>query len=153
MQALPVSRLVILLMIGALGGASACVADDAQAPAESEPAGEALPPVVELKIWVTDQAYEDSSARAPIVIKSLADAKPYFDEKALAELDKQMDFDRQVLVVFAWRGSGQDKHNYDVAESMPEQVTFRYTPGLTRDLRAHAAAYALRADVTWSVAE
>ena len=61
----------------------------------------------------------------------------------------QVDFEKQLVLLFAWRGSGQDQLEYTVAESYPEQVTFRYVPGRTRDLRPHVSIYALRKNVTW----
>ena len=62
-----------------------------------------------------------------------------------------VDFSQQCLLVFAWRGSGQDKLDYSVAESFPEQVAFAYQPGRTRDLRPHVKVFAVRANVNWSV--
>ncbi len=62
---------------------------------------------------------------------------------------EQVDFEKQIVLVFAWRGSGQDKLDYVVAESFPEQITFTYRPGRTRDLRPHVYAYALRSNVAW----
>jgi hypothetical protein len=49
--------------------------------------------------------------------------------------------------VFAWRGSGQDKMTYTIAESFPEQITFKILPGRTRDLRSHLKIYASRKNV------
>ena len=72
-------------------------------------------------------------------------------DDALAALKKQVDFDEQFVLLFAWRGSGQDKLTYVVAESFPEQITFRIEPGRTRDLRPHVHIYALRSNVKWSV--
>jgi len=69
---------------------------------------------------------------------------------ALAKLKEQVDFEKQIVLVFAWRGSGQDQMDFTVAESYPEQVRFRYKPGRTRDLRPHVYVYALRSNVTWS---
>ena len=89
----------------------------------------------------------------PIVIKSLKAAAPYFEKEALEALKGAVDFDRQVLLVFAWRGSGRDRLAYDIAESMPEQVTFHFTRGKTRDLRSHVKVFALRSNVKWRVAD
>ena len=73
----------------------------------------------------------------------------YFSEDALAALTKQVDFEQRVVLVFAWRGSGQDRLSYSVAESFPEQVFFEYKPGRTKDLRPHVYVFALRANVKW----
>jgi hypothetical protein len=53
------------------------------------------------------------------------------------------------VLVFAWRGSGQDKLEVDVMESYPEQLRFVYTPGRTRDLRPHVAVFVVRSDVSY----
>ena len=67
---------------------------------------------------------------------------------ALAE---KVDFAQQMVLVFAWRGSGQDKLDSQVAESYPEQITFLHTKGRTKDLRPHLEVYALRSNVKWTV--
>ena len=85
----------------------------------------------------------------PQVLESSEDAKKFFDAQAAAKLVAQVDFEKQLVLLFAWRGSGQDQLEYTVAESHPEQVTFRYVPGRTRDLRPHVSIYALRKNVTW----
>jgi len=66
-------------------------------------------------------------------------------------LKEKVEFDEQVVLVFAWRGSGQDKLTYEVAESFPEQITFNIKPGRTKDLRPHIHIFALRSNVKWSV--
>ena len=83
----------------------------------------------------------------PTVLRSADDAAKHFDEDAL----KKMDFKKQIVLIFAWQGSGQDKLSYTVAESFPEQITFSRKPGLTRDLRQHVQVFALRSNVKWSV--
>jgi hypothetical protein len=55
-----------------------------------------------------------------------------------------------MVLVFAWKGSGQDKIEYTVAESYPEQIQFVYQRGRTRDLRTHFKIFVLRANVKWS---
>ena len=87
----------------------------------------------------------------PLVLDSLKAAAPYFTKKALAVLKTKVDFARQKLLIFAWRGSGQDRLTYSVAESYPEQIHFRYRRGRTRDLRPHVYLYALRSNVRWRV--
>lgn len=64
---------------------------------------------------------------------------------------KEVDFARQIVLLFAWLGSGQGNLTFTVAESYPEQVSFTYKTGLTRDLRTHGCVYALRSNVQWSV--
>jgi len=85
----------------------------------------------------------------PLVIRSAADAAEHFDDAAAAALKKRVDFKQQIVLVFAWLGSGQDRLTFAVAESYPEQVFFTLKPGRTRDLRPHVHVYALRSNVTW----
>lgn len=87
----------------------------------------------------------------PLVIHSANDAAKYFGEKELAQLKEQVDFEKQVVLVFVWSGSGGDMLNYSVAESFPEQITFSIRPGRTRDLRSHVHVLALRSNVKWQV--
>jgi hypothetical protein len=110
-----------------------------------------IPPIKELAgLTPNDSAFKSSSSTKPIVLKSEKDAGDYFTAEELAKLTKQVDFKTQIVLLFAWQGSGQDKLNYSIAESFPEQVGFTYTPGLTRDLRPHIHIYALRSNVTWT---
>lgn len=81
--------------------------------------------------------------------KELEEAIP--DEDTRKKFAKLVDFDKQVMLIFYWRGSGQDKLTYDVAESYPEQVFFQYKRGFTKDLRPHRYAFVLRKNVKWSV--
>ena len=110
------------------------------------------PPIQRLaKPKPTQAAFKASSWSKPLVIDSLEAAAPYFAEKALAVLKTKVDFAQQRLLIFAWRGSGQDRLTSSVAESYPEQVLFRYRRGRTRDLRAPLHLYLLRSNVRWSV--
>ena len=68
-----------------------------------------------------------------------------------SKLRKQVDFAKQFVLLFAWRGSGQDRLDAAVAESYPEQIFFSYAPGRTRDLQEHVRVFALRSNVKWSV--
>lgn len=106
-------------------------------------------PIVRVKVMPTNPAFGGWSK--PAVLKSAEDAAKYFDKDALAALNKSVDFKKQIVLIFAWKGSGGDKLDYTVAESFPEQITFSRTPGLTRDLREHVHVFALRSNVKWSV--
>ena len=94
--------------------------------------------------------FKSASRKKPLVLRSAEEAGKHFTDEGLAALKKQVDFDKQFVLVFAWRGSGQDRLSYVVAESYPEQVRFKYKPGRTRDLRPHVYVYALRSNVRWS---
>jgi len=87
----------------------------------------------------------------PQVIRSDEDAAKHFDKEGLAALGKKVDLKKQIVLIFAWRGSGQDKLSYTVAESFPEQITFSLKPGATDDLREHVQVFALRSNVKWGV--
>jgi hypothetical protein len=93
--------------------------------------------------------FKAASLKKPLVVESAEDAAKHFAGDALTALNKDVDFQQQKVLVFAWRGSGQDRLSYNILESYPEQIRFRYHPGRTRDLRPHVYVYALRANVTW----
>jgi len=86
----------------------------------------------------------------PIELKTAEEAAKHFSEEELAKLEKQVDFDKQIVLLFAWRGSGQDRLEYAAEESYPEQISFTIKPGRTRDLRPHIKIFALRSNVSWS---
>lgn len=93
--------------------------------------------------------FKAATRKKPLVLRSAEEAAPHFSEDELAKLKKQVDFDQQIVLVFAWKGSGQDRLTYEVLESYPEQVVFTYKPGRTRDLRPHVYVYVLRSNVKW----
>jgi len=93
--------------------------------------------------------FRAATRNKPLSIRSEEDAAAHFPQTALATLKKQVDFTQQTVLVFAWRGSGQDRLTYAVAESFPEQVFFKFRPGRTRDLRPHMRIFALRSNVKW----
>jgi hypothetical protein len=110
-----------------------------------------VPPIKELQgLTPNESAFQASAATKPIVLKSEKEAADYFPAPELAALSKQVDFTSQIVLLFAWQGSGQDKLDFTVAESFPEQIRFTYSPGRTRDLRQHVHIYVVRANVTWS---
>jgi len=114
---------------------------------------DASPPIVELStagISPQPSVFDAAGATAPLVIKSEQDAAAHFAKEDLPKLAKLVDFSSQVVLIFAWKGSGGDKLTFTIAESAPEQVTFTLIRGRTRDLRPHIHIYALRSDVKWS---
>ena len=108
-------------------------------------------PIVAIKVVPEKSVFKNSVWNKPIVIKSSEDAAKHFSKDALKTLSKEVDFKKQFVLVFAWRGSGGDKLSYIVAESYPEQIFFSLRPGVTRDLRSHTNVYTLRSNVRWSV--
>ena len=109
-------------------------------------------PITELKDLRAEEAvFTDATSRSkPIVLKSLKNGAKYFDKEELAAISKTVDFEKQIVLLFAWRGSGQDRLQYVVKESFPEQIMFSCKPGLTRDLRPHVKVYVLRSNVKWA---
>ena len=111
-------------------------------------AKEILPPIQELAdIKAKDQIWKVTKRGVPITLRNKSEAAKYFAEPQLKLLLKKVDFREQILLVFAWRGSGQDNMTYTVAVSFPEQITFKILPGRTRDLRPHLKIYVLRKNV------
>jgi hypothetical protein len=117
----------------------------------SASAGEGLPPIKEVSAKPKANVFKTATRKKPIVLKSEDDAAKYFGDAELAKLKKAVDFEKQFALVFAWRGSGQDKLNTAILESFPEQIVFSIRRGRTRDLRPHVHVFALRANVRWSV--
>lgn len=107
--------------------------------------------IVELKVAPEKAVFKDSVWSKPIVIKSQDEAAKHFGKDALEVLAKQVDFKKQIVLVFAWQGSGGDKLEYSILESFPEQIPFSLKPGATDDIRAHSRVFALRSNVKWSV--
>ncbi|HUG18632.1 MAG TPA: hypothetical protein VMM56_06610 [Planctomycetaceae bacterium] len=109
-----------------------------------------LPPFKQIEdVTANPNVFEVSNQTKPLVLKSHAQAKKYFSAESLTKLLKEVDFDKQILLVFAWKGSGQDRLEVTVVESSPEQLVFVYKPGKTRDLRPHTYVYAVRSNVKW----
>jgi hypothetical protein len=132
-------------------------AGPATAPATSRPAVATATPTVTAPaimevqgVVPNERAFTASGSAKPIAVRSEKEAADYFAAEELAKLVKLVDFKGQIVLIFAWQGSGQDKLDYTVAESFPEQITFTYTPGLTKDLHPHTHIYALRANVVWN---
>ena len=113
-------------------------------PAAPAPVGPAI-----TKVDIRPSKIEFSRWNTPVELTSLEDAKKHFEGDALDQLKAKVDFGNQIVLVFAWRGSGQDKLDYVVMESFPEQIAFSYRPGRTRDLRPHVHVFALRSNVKW----
>ena len=136
------SRLIPAIAIPAILLTSVAVAD------------KKLPPIKQIKNARPKRGiFKEATRTKPVVIKTAEDASKHFGEKALENLKKQVKFDKQFVLVFAWRGSGQDKLSYSVLESFPEKVVFKYTRGRTRDLRPHVYIYVLRAKVEWRMGD
>jgi hypothetical protein len=79
-------------------------------------------------------------ATAPAEVKSAEELAKSESLKGAAEaIKKQVNFDKEKVVFFAWAGSGQDRITPD--EESPG--TFTYARGRTRDLRRHVRLFAV----------
>jgi hypothetical protein len=108
--------------------------------------------VREIKLKGTKKGFPRNPVDKPAVITSDKELNEAFKEDAdeAARLKKEVDFGKERLVYFFWSGSGGDRLNYKVDQDKKETaVLFLYTPGLTRDLRAHYHLYAIPKDATW----
>lgn len=122
----------------------------AAAPAEEKKLKEAIVEIANDKADKIET--KDGKWNTPMAVtseKELEKAIP--DEETRKRIAKLVDFKEQVLLVFAWEGSGGDKLEYVVLESYPEQIKFSYKAGATDDLRKHVKLFALRKNVKWSV--
>ncbi|MBM3994873.1 MAG: hypothetical protein FJ303_12075 [Planctomycetes bacterium] len=117
----------------------------------SAPVAAGQAPIAELKVMPEKSVFKNSVWHKPIVIKSHADAAKHFDKDAQETIAKSVDFKKQIVLVFAWQGSGGDKLVYKILESFPEQIPFSLKPGVTDDIRSHSRVFALRSNVRWSV--
>jgi hypothetical protein len=92
---------------------------------------------------------KDVGARPKAIeIKSadeLAKAAVFADDAGRDAIKKQVNFEKEKLVVFAWSGSGGDK----IASALSKDgksATFSYTAGFTDDLRRHQHVFAVPKD-------
>ena len=109
-------------------------------------------PITELKHLSAEEAlFKVASRTKPVVVKSLKNGAKYFGKEALAKISKAVDFEKERVLVFAWKGSGQDRFQYVVKEFFPEQIMFSCKRGRTKDLKSHLKVYVLRSDVKWAV--
>ena len=92
---------------------------------------------------------EKGKATEPTTIKSEEElAKDPVVGSAADALKKQIDFEKQNLLVFAWAGSGGDKLTASIgAEDKKSIVYVEYIRGLTRDLRQHIHLFAVPKDL------
>src|SRR5437763_16929639 len=79
-------------------------------------------PIVPINVKPDESVFKGSAWNKPIVIKTREDAAKHFGKDAVEQLVKQVDFKKQIVLVFAWHGSGGDRLKYAVAESFPEQI-------------------------------
>ena len=137
------------LVVAIVFAGSGVLARDAKAEPKKNAA---IGPIVEVTKIMPPKAtnFRKKPADAQL-IKTADEAGKLFGKQGLATLKKQVNFDKQNLIIIAWSGSGGDRITYFVNASFPEQVVFSYKRGRTRDLRRHFKLYAVRKNVKWSV--
>ena len=109
-------------------------------------------PITQLEnIRPKESAFVLQAVQTPLVITSSDEAAKYFEGQDIATLKNKVDFAKQEILLFAWRGSGQDRLENVVLESFPEEIRFTYQRGRTRDLRQHFRLYIVRSNVKCSV--
>ncbi|HIM31025.1 MAG TPA: hypothetical protein EYG57_15940 [Planctomycetes bacterium] len=113
--------------------------------------GQAIDPIEAIRgaFPAKPSVYLATKGRSPIVVRSARELAKHISEEQLAKFQDKLDWQKQQVLIFAWRGSGQDRLEFDVLESFPEQIVFRYLPGRTRDLRPHLHLFVLRSNVKW----
>lgn len=78
---------------------------------------------------------------SPIVLTSMEEALKHLTRASMEKIN--VDFNKQQIVIFAWKGSGQDRLMGLHPGGKGAMTNFHYAPGRTRDLRTHTAIYAL----------
>lgn len=81
-------------------------------------------------------------------------AKEIPEEESLNAIKKEVNFQKEKVIFFAWSGSGQDKLVFDKLEKGDKgsEAVFKYTAGFTRDLRSHFHLFIVPKDATHKVA-
>lgn len=93
--------------------------------------------------------FRSASIKKPVEIRSAKEAARHFNKVEAAKLARKVDFEKQVVLVFAWRGSGKDQLSHTLLKSNPPQIQFNYIRGRTRDLRPHISIVAVRSGLKW----
>jgi hypothetical protein len=102
-------------------------------------------PTKDLKVKFPEKG---GKATEPAEIKTAEElAKSPVAGGAADEIKKQVNFDKEKLVVFAWGGSGGDKLATDLKTADKKtSAVFTLTRGLTRDFRQHIHLYVVPKD-------
>lgn len=116
--------------------------------AEDKPAVKEIP-TKDLKLTFP----EGGKATEPKEIKSVEDLKKSEVVGGAAdELMKQVSFDKEKLVVFAWGGSGGDRLTASIKDADGKTTAvFALKRGLTRDFRRHFHLYVVPRNATVQV--
>ena len=118
---------------------------DGKGDSELLPKDVTISPIIEItSVRTNETVFDKSSAMKPLQIQNKEKLKEYLAPGQISNFDL-VNFDRQQILIFAWRGSGQDKLSFTVESS--KDVKFSLQRGRTRDLRSHVKIYAVRLDV------
>jgi hypothetical protein len=131
-------------MLAALFVSSFALAEDKEKDKDKLPARRI--PTTDLKVTTPEKADRPTS---PAVIASADElAKSPVVKDAADEIRKQIDFEKEKLVVFAWNGRAKDVVGPTAAKTEGKKTTvvFTFTPGATKDSRQHVFLYAVPKD-------
>jgi hypothetical protein len=92
----------------------------------------------------------------PIKITSPAElAKAIADKDTQGKLNKQIDWKKEYLLLFAWSGSGGDRLTFAVEKGAKPKdspvVVLTFKAGLTRDLRRHGSLIVIPNKTTYRI--
>ncbi len=107
--------------------------------------------VVALDVKPKDAVFNGSNLRTPAQISAADELSRYFEADQIKRITKRVDFKKQYVLLFVWRGSGQDRLRYDYQEVKPGWVFFTIKQGRTEDYRRHARVFAVQSDVKWKM--
>jgi hypothetical protein len=92
------------------------------------------------------------NVRKPTRITNANELVKAFPEAEWQEcIAKQVDFSKEYLLFFAWRGSGQDTLTVQKGRATVPGVEFLYTAGKSEDLRSHYHLFAVEKNLIWQV--
>lgn len=94
--------------------------------------------------------WQREKATKPRTAKSMEELKKLLGESNAKKLESRIDCGTHDFVLFQWAGSGQDKIKA-VVKKDKDAVVFQYQRGLTRDLRRHRVAFAVKKGTEWKV--
>jgi hypothetical protein len=94
---------------------------------------------------------ENTGARNPTKITSAKELAKIFPDQN--QLVKTVDFSKEQVLIFAWKGSSGDRLSCKVEKSKNGRpvVVFLYSVGLQEDLRTHFRCFVIAKNATWRV--
>ena len=85
----------------------------------------------------------------PVKITSAEEAASYFDEFGLATIEREIDWSKQSILIFAWTGAPDDR--LQVMNQLDDKTDrlYLYTPGKAEGQRRHLEVYRVDHDMNW----